>query len=125
MLTDFACLRPLWRFIQGHTQILNDDIFLFVDLWKCFGGSTHHPVQDFAKNHVFPVQPRRSGSQDEELRPVGVRTGVRHAHLVHDHTYSSPLMQNVVIIFDKLCLVSLTDPNVIKAEKCGSSKHFN
>lgn len=29
--------------------------------------STHHSVQDFAKNNVFPVQPRRFGSQDEEL----------------------------------------------------------
>ena len=39
-------------------------------------------------DHLFPVQPRRFGSQDEELRAVGVRTGVRHAHLVHEHTQS-------------------------------------
>lgn len=53
-------------------------------------GSTHHPVQDFAENYVFPVQPQRPGGQDEELRAVGVGAGVGHAHLVrerqHGHT---------------------------------------
>lgn len=48
-------------------------------------GSTHHPVQDFPKNYVLPVQPQRPGGQDEELRAVGVWAGVGHAHLVCEH----------------------------------------
>lgn len=67
-------------------RIFNNLYILICRFMTRFWGSTHHPVQDFAKNHVLPVQPRCFGSQDEELRPVGVRTGVRHAHLVHEHT---------------------------------------
>lgn len=58
---------------------------LFVDM-KCSWGSTHHPIQDFAKHHVFSIQPRCLGRQDEELGPVGVWTSVGHAHLVGSHT---------------------------------------
>lgn len=71
--TSHILTRKCWIMIQGTNmqQQLNEN-------W-----STHHPVQHFAENHVFTVQPRRFSSQDEELWSVGVRTSVRHTHLVH------------------------------------------
>ena len=68
--------------------------------------STHHPIQDFAKYYVFPIKPRCSGSQDEELWSIGVGTSVRHTHLVWTHTQfsisctmSSPILSGFILRF--------------------------
>lgn len=81
----------------------------FISVW-C---STHHSIQDFAKYYVFPIQPRCSGSQDEELWSIGVGTSVRHTHLVWTHTQfsisctmSSPILSAFILMFlvDELIL---------------------
>lgn len=37
-----------------------------------------HALNDFAKNHVFSIQPRSQHGGDEKLRPIGVWPGVGH-----------------------------------------------
>ena len=77
--------------IKPHVATnFNKDIYSCSRFMESVWGSTHHPVQDFAKYHVLPIQPRCSGSQDEELWSIGVRTSVRHTHLVWTHTHDSP-----------------------------------
>jgi len=39
-----------------------------------------HAVNDTSKHNVLPIQPRRLGRRDEELRPVRVCPGVGHGH---------------------------------------------
>src|SRR5215218_10433894 len=39
-------------------------------------------VGDLPEDRVPPVEVRRPGHRDEELRPVGARTGVRHGEQV-------------------------------------------
>ena len=43
------------------------------------------PLRNTAEHRVLAVEPRRRvGGDDEELRPVGVRTGVRHRERTAD-----------------------------------------
>eukprot|EP00469_Lotharella_globosa_P009903 CAMPEP_0167790076 /NCGR_PEP_ID=MMETSP0111_2-20121227/11090_1 /TAXON_ID=91324 /ORGANISM="Lotharella globosa, Strain CCCM811" /LENGTH=151 /DNA_ID=CAMNT_0007682415 /DNA_START=207 /DNA_END=662 /DNA_ORIENTATION=- len=39
-------------------------------------------LKDLPEHHVLAVEPRGGDSGDEELRPVGIRTRVRHAQVV-------------------------------------------
>lgn len=40
---------------------------------------THHALQDLAKDHMFPIEPWRLHSGDEELGAVSVFASVGHA----------------------------------------------
>ncbi|TNN39377.1 hypothetical protein EYF80_050453 [Liparis tanakae] len=79
--TKKGSLTGIWPLLTTTHSVYGR--FLSLVSWSSMV-STHHAIQDFAEDHVFPIQPRRLGSQDEELRSVGVGTGVRHTDLNTD-----------------------------------------
>lgn len=47
--------------------------------WLLVSRDTHHPLQNFSKDDMSAIQPRRLNSSDEELRTIGVLASVCHA----------------------------------------------
>lgn len=70
--------------------------------WLLVSCDTHHPLQNFSKDNMFAIQPRRCDSSDEELRTIGVLASVCHAEPAR-----ADMLQLEVLIWETVAIDAL------------------